>query len=184
MAVNQRHADEPDSAKTPPRYPRHHRQGIRAAIATCLLLACSLPMAPASAGPLRDLPSPFAARLARTLSVTDDAQLHDVKGKATELELYEEGTATGTLPGAVRGECNIAYEIVCNVTIYTRLGAVRGHGTAHPHNTSLYESFAGTLTISGGTGRYTHAHGHAGLYGVFNRRTYALTVQTAGSLAY
>ncbi len=116
--------------------------------------------------------------------MTDDAKLHDVKDKATESEFYEEGAVTGTIPGTVRGECNIIYEIVCNVTIYTRLGAIRGHGTARPHNTSLYESFAGTLTINGGTGRYTDAHGNVGLYGVFNRRTYALTVQTAGSLAY
>lgn len=116
--------------------------------------------------------------------MTDEAHLHDIESKATKTELYEEGTATGTLPGTVRGECNIGYEIVCNVTIYTHLGTIRGHGVARPHNTNTYESFAGTLDINGGTSRYTHAHGNAGLYGVFNRRTYALTVQTAGLLSY
>lgn len=152
-------------------------------IAICALLA-TISATTAIAGPRHNTTAPPTAQTARTLQVTDDAQLHDVKGKATETELYEEGTATGTLPGTVRGECNIGYQIVCNVTIDTRLGAIRGHGTARPHTTNIYESFAGTLTINGGTGRYAHAHGRAGLYGVFNRRTYALTVQTTGSLTY
>ncbi|MGH2853331.1 MAG: hypothetical protein ACRDLF_03955 [Solirubrobacteraceae bacterium] len=72
-----------------------------------------------------------------------------------------------------------------NFTIYVRGGGtIKGHGTATMHGSGTYESFSGTLVVTGGTGRYAHAHGKAGLYGTFNRKTYALLVQTTGRLAY
>jgi hypothetical protein len=84
----------------------------------------------------------------------------------------------------VIAKCNLGATFLANVTITTHAGIIRGHGTATPHASGIYESFSGTLTITGGTGRYAHAHGHAGLYGLFNRRTYNLIVQTTGTLSY
>jgi hypothetical protein len=84
----------------------------------------------------------------------------------------------------MRADCNLGATFAASFTIYTNGGTIQGHGKATPHGSGIYESFAGTLIVTGGTGRYTHAHGHAGLYGTFNRRTYALTVQTTGSLSY
>jgi hypothetical protein len=118
------------------------------------------------------------------MRATDEAHLHYVRHKSSGSRLFEEGTARGTLPGGVRAECNVGSTFTATVTIYTSAGSIRGHGTATPHASGVYESFAGSLTITGGTGRYAHAHGHAGLYGLFNRRTYAVTVQTTGSLSY
>jgi hypothetical protein len=69
-------------------------------------------------------------------------------------------------------------------TIYASGGSIRGHGSASAHGSGVYESFAGTLVVAGGSGRYARAHGRAGLYGTFNRRTYALVVQTTGTLYY
>jgi predicted outer membrane repeat protein len=71
-----------------------------------------------------------------------------------------------------------------NFTIYTRGGAIKGHGTATPHGSGVYESFAGSLVVTGGTGRYAHAHGRGNMYGTFNRNTYGLVIQTAGTLLY
>lgn len=110
--------------------------------------------------------------------------MHYVKHRSSSTRLFEEGTAHGTLPGSMRAYCSLGAKFTASFTIYTNGGSISGHGTATPHGGGLYESFAGTLTVTGGTGRYTHAHGHAGLYGTFNRRTYALTVQTTGSLSY
>jgi hypothetical protein len=124
------------------------------------------------------------AHAARTISATDTANLSWVKSKSKGSHLYEEGEAHGTLPGKVIANANLGPPFTANVTIYTSAWSIRGHGTATPHASGLYESFAGTLTVTGGTGRYAHAHGHAGLYGVFNRRTYDLKVQTTGSLSY
>ena len=126
--------------------------------------------------------TPHAAQEARTISATDVASLHYVRHDGSRL--FEEGTAHGTLPGSMRAECNVGASVSASFTIYTKDGTIRGNGTAYPHGSGTYQSFAGTLTVTGGTGRYAHAHGHAGLYGLFNRRTYALTVQTTGSLSY
>jgi hypothetical protein len=45
-------------------------------------------------------------------------------------------------------------------------------------------SFRGSLTITGGSGRYAHAGGSGELFGVFYRRSFALTVQAIGKLRY
>ncbi len=123
-----------------------------------------------------------SARPARMLSVTDTAHLRYISHSGSLL--YEEGTASGTLPGSMRAHCNIGPTVTASFTIYTHSGTINGHGTATPHGSGIYESFAGSFVVTGGTGHYAHAHGHAGLYGTFDRRTYALVVQTAGSLSY
>jgi len=136
----------------------------------------------ASPAPVYAINGRHIARAARTISATDEAHLRYVRRAGSRL--FEEGTAHGTLPGGVYAECNLGATFVASVTIHTSSGTIRGHGTAIPHGSGIYESFSGTLTINGGTGRYVHAHGRAGFYGLFNRRTYALTVQTTGSLSY
>ena len=68
--------------------------------------------------------------------------------------------------------------------IDTRAGTIDGHGTATPHGEGVHQSFAGTLVVTGGTGRYRRAHGTARLDGAFDRENYALTIQTAGTLRF
>jgi hypothetical protein len=123
-----------------------------------------------------------AAHAARTLNITDTAAMHYLGGSGSLL--HESGAATGTLPGSMKANCNIGATLSTSFTIYASGGTITGHGTATPHGSGAVESFAGTLTATGGTGRYAHAHGRAGLYGTFNRRNYALTVQTTGKLSY
>lgn len=151
------------------------------AAATGLLLAIT---AGAPAGVASPAARPPEAHTARALKATDEAQMSYIKHKSTSTHLFEEGKAHGTLPGSMHAYCTLGAAFAASFTIYTNVGTINGHGTATPHGGGIYESFAGTLTVTGGTGRYTHAHGHAGLYGTFNRRTYALTVQTTGSLSY
>lgn len=123
------------------------------------------------------------AHTSRVLKTTDTAKLHYIPPAHGAL-LFEEGTATGTLPGRMRASVDIGATTSGSFTIYTRYGEIKGHGSASMHGSGLYQSFAGTLVATGGTGRYAHARGHAGLYGTFDRRTYALVVQTTGSLSY
>ncbi len=127
-----------------------------------------------------------SARVSRALKATDEAHMSYVKHRSSSSRLFEKGIVHGTIPGSMNAYCSLGATFAATFTIYAKGGTIDGHGTATPHasNGGLYESFAGTLTVTGGTGRYAHAHGHAGLYGAFNRRTYALTVQTTGSLSY
>jgi hypothetical protein len=116
------------------------------------------------------------------LHALDTAKLHYV-GAVGE-EVYETGSASGTLPGSMRVHMIFASTFSGSFAIYTRGGRIDGHGKARPHGESVYESFAGTLVVTGGTGRYRRAHGIARLYGTFNRENYALTIQTAGTLRF
>ncbi len=158
------------------------------ALATISLLAiASYPTSTSAATPNRDKRTgdALSAHMSRLLKAIDEAQMHYVKHRSSSSRLFEEGTARGTIPGNMSAYCDLGATFAADFTIYTNGGTIDGHGTATPHaGGGLYESFAGTLTLTGGTGRYAHAHGRAGLYGTFNRRTYALTVQTTGSLSY
>ena len=165
---------------------RHCRPAARASTAMGVVLLMALaPQALAGTAP----PAPIhnaaltrSAQTARTLNVTDTAHLRYISH--TGSLLYEEGATSGTLPGSMRAHCNVGSTVTANFTIYTRGGTITGHGTATPHGSGIYESFAGSFQVTGGTGNYAHAHGHAGLSGTFDRRTYALTVQTTGRLSY
>jgi len=99
-------------------------------------------------------------------------------------QVYETGSASGTLPGSMHVHMIFASTFSGSFQIYTRGGTIDGNGRAKPHGEGVYESFAGTLVVTGGTGRYRRAHGTARLYGTFDRESYALTVQTAGTLRF
>jgi hypothetical protein len=122
------------------------------------------------------------AQAARTLNGTDTAHLHLVH--QDETVVYEEGTATGGMPGHMKAELTIGPTFTGNCTVYAPGGSITGHGIATPHGSGRYQSFHGSLLITGGTGRYAHVHGRAGLYGTFDRRTFALVLQTTGNLSY
>jgi hypothetical protein len=119
---------------------------------------------------------------ASRLRASDKAKLHLVSSRAEEL--YETGTATGTLPGSMRVHMRLGPTFNGTFTIHTRGGSITGHGKAKPHAGVVYESFAGTLVVTGGSGRYRHAHGTARLYGTFDRDDYALAIHTSGTLRY
>jgi hypothetical protein len=157
-------------------------------IATCgvllAILACGALTGTALSASLRRAERIQGAHEARTLSATDTAKLHYLP-PAHGSRLYEEGTATGTLPGRMQAHVEVGPTTSGSFTIYVRGGGtIKGHGTATMHGSGIYESFSGALVVTGGTGRYAHAHGRAGLYGTFDRKTYALLVQTTGRLAY
>ncbi len=126
-----------------------------------------------------------AARSARVLSVRDEGHLHYVHSYGEEI--IDEGRASGTLPGSVRvhftydGEPTVGAKFEISGSGWS----VRGHGSGRLSNpNSTTPSFRGSLTLSGGSGRYAHAHGSGEMFGVYNRRSYALAVKTIGSLDY
>jgi hypothetical protein len=119
---------------------------------------------------------------AASVSGSDTAHLHLVHQH--EALLYEEGRASGALPGRMRAQLTVGSLFRGTCTIYTAHGSIAGSGVATPHGSGRYQSFSGTLSITGGSGRYRRAHGRTGLYGTFDRRTFALVVQTTGRLSY
>jgi hypothetical protein len=142
-----------------------------------LMVAAQIVPAPAYAGG-----APADARAARVLNATDTAHLHYISVLGSRL--LDEGKATGALPGSMRVHLNLGTTFTGSFIIYTNGGSITGHGSATPHGYGVYESFVGTLTVTGGTGRYARARGRGKLYGTFNRDNYSLVIKTTGSLTY
>jgi hypothetical protein len=154
------------------------------AFALVLALAFALVLALASATLTGDVTSaaPPRAHRSAALRARDTAHLHYVSAKGSLL--IDEGRATGTVPGDMKVRLRIGAIFTGSFTIYTSAGTIVGRGSAVPHGAGRYESFAGSLTATGGSGRYRNARGRAQLYGVFNRGDYSLVIQTAGTLYY
>jgi hypothetical protein len=123
-----------------------------------------------------------SARAASSVRLSIVAHLHYVAAKGSYL--LEEGTASGPLAGRVKAQIRVTADISGSFTFYPRGGSLRGVGSGTLRESGTYASFGGNLKILGGTGRYAHASGHGGLYGVYDRRTLGVTVQTTGSLSY
>jgi hypothetical protein len=156
-------------------------KAVVALLAMLAVLAGGALLAPGPATAHRAA-GPPRARAARSLRASDTAHLHYVSVSGSLL--YEEGQATGTLPGSMHVRFDVGAKLSGSFTIYTRGGSISGHGEATPHGAGTYESFSGTLVVTGGTGRFAHARGRTGLSGTFDRANYALLVQTTGTLSY
>ena len=118
-------------------------RGRRLAAAVLLLLVAPtgvvVPLASAS---LRQGDRTVSAHAARTVNGNDNASLHLVHASGSTL--YEEGQASGSLPGRVRGTLRVEATFTGRFTIYTRSGQIVGRGSALPSPGRYpYETFSG-----------------------------------------
>jgi hypothetical protein len=161
------------------------RRSTKASIMALLAVPAVAALLVGGAGTLAwSAPAPVA-RAAHVLKVRDEGRLRFVSSSGSLL--IDEGPVSGTLRGKVR--LRFTYDgsptTSAQLTISGAGWSIRARGQAKLSNpTSLTPSFRGTLSISGGSGRYAHARGSGELFGVFNRRSYAITVQAIGKLTY
>jgi hypothetical protein len=125
------------------------------------------------------------ASASSVLEIRDRGSLRFVRASGSLL--LDEGRVSGTFPGSVKvrflynGEPSVS----ARFTITGRDGSISAVGSGRLSSpTSVAPSFRGRMQITGGTGRYAHIHGNGELFGVFNRRSYALTVQAVAKLQY
>jgi hypothetical protein len=121
-----------------------------------------------------------AAERSERLAVS--AHLHYVDARGSYL--IEEGQASGPLAGIVKARLRVTANISGSFTFYPRGGSISGRGVGTLHESGTYASFGGTVTVLGGMGIYAHAHGEGKLYGVYDRKTLGVTIQTTGTLLY
>jgi hypothetical protein len=126
-----------------------------------------------------------SASASRVLNIRDQGSLRFVRASGSLL--LDEGRVSGSFPGTVKvsflynGEPTVS----ARFTITGTGGSISARGTGRLSSpVSPAPSFRGRMQITGGTGRYAHIRGSGELFGVFNRRSYALTVQAVGKLPY
>jgi hypothetical protein len=156
----------------------HRRSRVTPVLAIIVIgsMAMTSPVESDSAGNLT------VAHTARSLNANATAHLHLVKAEGSQL--FEEGPVSGALAGTMRAELDTGAVFTGSFTTRTSAGTIKGHGRATPRGSGRYQSFSGSLVITGGSGRYDHINGRAGLYGVFDGRTDSVVVQTTGTLSY
>lgn len=126
-----------------------------------------------------------ATASAHVLRVHDEGYLRFVGSSGSQV--IDEGHARGTLPGRARarftynGSPSVSASFVISGPGWSLSGRAVGR-LSNPNSRS--PSFRGSLTFTGGSGRYARAHGSGELFGVFYRRDYALSVQALGTLHY
>jgi hypothetical protein len=154
---------------------RSSRRLLTGGLVAAALLGALNAAALASAGP--------RARTATTTSLNERAQLH--KTGYHELTLNEQGTATGTIKGAIYIHLNVeSKRVTAEVNIYPSGGSLTGYASASYHTGTTNASFSGTMSITRGSGRYAHARA-TGLHftGSIRRIDDYTTVEVSGKLS-
>ena len=141
------------------------------AAGVCALALTSAPAGAAGAG----------ARSARTVTLNDTAHLH--KTAHHGLNLYESGTATGSIKGSIALHLDVVStnRVTAQLTVYTRGGSIKATASGTYRNNGSTASFSGTMSINGGSGSYSHAHGSGlSFSGTIQRSNDATTVRVSG----
>lgn len=125
-----------------------------------------------------------AARAAGTISLSESGRLHLLSRHG--FTLSERGAARGTITGTIYVRLTIAStsRVSAEVSIYRSDGSISGYATASYRKGNTMASFSGSMSVTRGSGRYSHAHGSGlGFSGTIERSNYAVTVSVNGRLA-
>jgi hypothetical protein len=128
------------------------------------------------------LAGPAISAGARSIHGLATARLHLTRAEGSTL--FESGPVSGVLVGRAQARLKTGASYVGEFTMTTSKGAITGVGLATPSKAGRYQSFRGSFRVLRGSGQYAHVHGEAALYGVFDRRTDSVVVQTVGTLTY
>lgn len=112
---------------------------------------------------------------AKTIDVTERARLHLVRQRGSTIDLR--GVVRGTLSGPVMTRFNVRLLSVTGlVTIFPKGGGSLSLSVSgHARSVAVRARFAGSVTVTGGSGRWAGARGRGSFRGIVNRRTWAST---------
>jgi hypothetical protein len=138
--------------------------------------ACALALTPAVAGATGP-----RAGVAGTVSLNDTAHLHRTSSHG--FNLYESGQATGSLGGSLSLHLDVVStnHVTAQLTVKPNGGSMNGSASGSYRVDGGTASFSGTMSITGGSGRYAHAHGSGlSFSGTIQRSNDAVTVHVNG----
>jgi hypothetical protein len=125
-----------------------------------------------------------AARAARTLTFNISASLHLV-GLAGHV-LNEKGSFTGTQSGTIAIRFTSVSSTSGNATFAaysSKGGSVSGRASTKGHVVGATVYFTGTITVTGGTGRWAHASGrNLHFSGTVDRHNFHATAHIQGTI--
>jgi hypothetical protein len=157
----------------------HTRSRIRRSLTAGTLLAtgaCALALTMGAAGA-----SGSTAGTARTVSLNDTAHLHRTSSHG--FNLYESGSASGTLGGSISLHLDVisTNRVTAQITVHPSGGSISGTASGSYRNNGSTASFSGTMNVTSGTGSYSHAHGSGlSFSGTIQRSNDAVTVHVSG----
>lgn len=157
------------------------RPGVRSLLAAgALALAALLGVALAGATVSRAA----TARAARTFSLSETGRLHLTSHH--KFTLNEQGSASGTISGTIYIHLNVVStnRVTAEVNIYPSGGSLTGYANASYHPAGAVATFNGTMSVTRGTGRYSHARGSGlSFTGTVQRSNDAVTVHVNGRMS-
>ncbi len=163
---------------------RNQRPNVRSIAAVLVAVAASLCALAAVEVVPADGAGAARAHAARTTSVSEQGQLHFVSKHG--FTLYEQGTASGTIKGTISVVLKIVStsKVTAEIKISPSGGSISAYGNASYHKGSTSASFAGSLSIKGGTGSYDHAQGSGlSFSGTIASSNKAIAVRVSGSVS-
>jgi hypothetical protein len=120
----------------------------------------------------------------RTFSLSESGHLHLTSHHA--FTLNEQGSVSGTISGTIYIHLHVVStnRVTAEVNIYPSGGSLTGYASASYHPSGAVASFNGTMSITRGSGRYSHAHGSGlGFTGTIQRTNDAVTVHVNGRMS-
>ncbi|HTC71763.1 MAG TPA: hypothetical protein VK655_02670 [Solirubrobacteraceae bacterium] len=118
------------------------------------------------------------------ISLSDTGHLHLTSHHS--FTLNEQGSASGTISGPIYIHLNVVStnHVTAEVSIYPSGGSITGRATASYHPSGAVATFAGTMTVVRGTGRYAGANGSGlSFTGTVQRTNDAVTVRVSGRMS-
>ena len=148
-------------------------------VLTLALVLC----AGACARPFDSSASP-AARLAASIELRESANLRATSKHG--FTLNERGSVTGTVSGTIYVHLTVVStsRVVAEVSMYAGGASITGQASASYRRGNTMGTFAGSISIVRGSGRYARAHGTGlSFSGTIRRSDDAVTVRMSGVIA-
>jgi hypothetical protein len=139
------------------------------------------------------VPGPSLAA-ARSVYLNESGHLYSTSGHgisptrvSADVHINEQGSVSGTIHGPVYIHVHVSslHSFVAEVNVYTRGGSLTGYGSAGFRLAGGYAQFSGSLSITRGTGSYSHARAHNLRFtGSIQGSNDAVTVRLSGTMYY